>query len=133
MIRSIVVLAGFVLLGASSAAADPTTADPAALRKTCTEAMNADPGFAKDVVKDALALQARDLLSLCTDADTIKTHEQAAERVATNERHVILAYGAMWVIAAAFVIFLWRRQQALRAEIAQLRKELDAATKEPAK
>jgi len=33
----------------------------------------------------------------------------------------------MWIIAAAFVIFLWRRQQVLQAEIAQLRRDLEAA------
>jgi hypothetical protein len=57
-------------------------------------------------------------------------HDQAASEVAVNKRHVILAYGAMWVIAAAFVIVLWRRQQALKAQIADLKKDLDAAVKD---
>jgi hypothetical protein len=43
---------------------------------------------------------------------------------------VIMAYAAMWIIAAGFVIFLWMRQQALRNEIAQLKVDLDAATKD---
>jgi hypothetical protein len=34
----------------------------------------------------------------------------------------------MWIVAAAFVIFLWRRQQALKLEIAHLRRDLKAAT-----
>jgi CcmD family protein len=44
---------------------------------------------------------------------------------------VILAYAAMWVIAAGFVLFLWRRQQALRSEIERLRRDLDAAAGPP--
>jgi hypothetical protein len=57
-------------------------------------------------------------------------HDQAANEVAVNKRHVILAYGAMWVIAAAFVLVLWRRQQGLKAQIADLKKDLDAAVKD---
>jgi len=58
-----------------------------------------------------------------------ETHEQAAREVATNKRHVILAYGAMWVIAAIFLTVLWRRQQRLVGQIADLKRDLDAAVK----
>ena len=57
-------------------------------------------------------------------------HDQAAGEIAVNKRHVILAYGAMWVIAAGFVVLLWRRQQALKAQIAELKRDLDAAVKD---
>jgi hypothetical protein len=50
--------------------------------------------------------------------------------VATNKRHVLLAYIAMWLVAAGFVIFLWRKQQALKLEIASLRRDLEDATKD---
>jgi CcmD family protein len=40
---------------------------------------------------------------------------------------VIYAYAAMWIIAAGFVVFLWRRQRGLEAEIEHLRRDLDAA------
>ncbi len=93
---------------------------PAGAREQCVQAMNVDPMFANEIIKIA-------------NEQTAAKHEQAAMRVATNERHVILAYAAMWVIAALFVIFLWRRQQALRGEIARLRRDLEAAVKEPAK
>ena len=94
-------------------------ADEAA-RKTCVAAMNANPEFAKSIVATA---------DKQIDARTIAAHEQAANNIAENERHVLLAYAAMWIIAALFVVYLWRRQQALRLEIAQLRKDLDAAGK----
>jgi hypothetical protein len=98
----------------------PSSAEAEAARKTCVEAMNANPDFAKSIVATA---------DKQIDARTIAAHEQAAANIAENERHVLLAYAAMWIIAALFVLYLWRRQQALRVEIAQLRKDLDAAGK----
>ena len=112
-------------------------------RKACSDAMNADPQFAVDVVKiageramsdpkfagevvklgDEVAVKKR-------DADTVAAHVDANQKIQRNERHVIYAYAAMWVIAAAFVIFLWRRQRALESEILHLRRELDAAAGE---
>jgi len=99
--------------------------DALALRKTCADAMNANPTFAHDIVEaeDKAAAERR----LAADA---KQHEEAARHIATNEKHVILAYAAMWLVAAGFVLFLARRQIALRREIAILRRDLDAATKE---
>ena len=44
---------------------------------------------------------------------------------------MILAYAAMWVVSALFVLFLWRRQQLLKVEITRLQKDLAAAAKEP--
>jgi len=93
---------------------------PDELRQICSEAMNADPAFAQAIVKTI-------------SEKTANMHARAADDIARNERHVILAYAAMWVVAALFVIFLWRRQVALRAELARLQKDLDAAIKEGAK
>ena len=94
--------------------------DAAAKRQTCVDAMNADPEFARSIVVT---------VDKQIDAKTIKAHEDAAQHIAENETHVLLAYAAMWICAALFVVFLWRRQQALKAEIAQLRRDLDAAGK----
>lgn len=122
---------------AAPAAADPAQPVPAAappageaapsakdLRKTCVDAMNADATFAKDIVEvaDKRAAEVR------LEKDRAQ-HEVAAAAIAKNEKHVILAYAAMWIIAAAFVLYLWRRQQKLKVEIVQLRGELDAAIK----
>lgn len=109
---------------AVAAIAGPAAAQPADdARKQCTAAMNADPKFAAEIVRiaDETAAQKR-------DADTVAAHKDAEYHIQKNERHVIYAYAAMWIVAAGFVIFLWRRQQALTAEILQLRRELDAAT-----
>lgn len=97
----------------------PAAAD---LRKTCVDAMNADPTFAAAIVTRADENAAKVRLK----AD-LEQHEKAAAAIAKNERHVILAYAAMWIVAAGFLIFLWRRQQGLRLEILRLQRELDAA------
>jgi hypothetical protein len=94
-------------------------------RKACTDAMNADPTFAASIVEVADKAAAEKRLQL-----DLAQHETAAKAIAKNEKHVILAYAAMWIIAAAFVMFLWRRQQALKGEIAQLKADLDVAIKD---
>jgi hypothetical protein len=88
-----------------------------ALEKTCKEALNADPKFAEHVVATI-------------NDQTAKQHIDAADHIANNELHVIMAYAAMWIVAAGFVIFLWRRQQDLKAEIEMLRNDLAVAAKE---
>jgi hypothetical protein len=102
----------------------PPAGDDAAARKACTDAMNADPEFAKSI----LATVDKQL-----DAKTLAAHQDAQERIRRDERSLVLAYAALWVLAAGFVVFVWRRQVALRAEIGQLRAELDHATKEGSK
>jgi hypothetical protein len=96
--------------------------DAASVRAQCTAAMNADPKFAAEIVKIA-----DEKAALKRDADTLAAHTDAYAHIQKNERHVIYGYAAMWIIAAGFVIFLWRRQQVLQAEIVQLRRDLEAA------
>ena len=103
-------------------AAPAATGDAASARAQCTAAMNADPKFEAEIVKIA-----DEKAAIKRDADTLAAHTDAYAHVQKNERHVIYGYAAMWIIAAAFVIFLWRRQQVLQAEIMQLRRDLDAA------
>jgi hypothetical protein len=103
----------------------PAAAAPGDARKLCAAAMNADPKFAAEVVKTA-----DEAAALKRDADTVAAHTDAYAHVQKNERHVIYGYAAMWIIAAAFVIFLWRRQQALQSEIGQLRRDLEAAAQD---
>ena len=112
--------------------AAPAFADD--LRKTCTDAMNADPKLAEDVVRiaEGKASKKIDEELILHDRCTLKMHEDAQTRIEKNEKHVILAYAAMWLVAVGFVIFMWLRQQKLKAELAQLRRDLDAAAKDHA-
>ena len=123
----LVALYSFVVVAEPAAGAQPAAdapgapASPSGARDACVKAMNADPAFAKSIVAT---------VDKQIDQRTIDAHEAAAAQIAENERHVILAYAAMWILAALFVVFLWRRQQVLKHEIAQLRKDLDANAKE---
>jgi hypothetical protein len=92
-------------------------------RKACTDAMNSDPVFAQDIIAT---------VDKKADQRIIDAEMFAAKRIQTNEKHVIYAYAAMWIVAALFVAFLWMRQQALKSEIAQLRRDVEAAAKENA-
>ena len=96
--------------------------DAASERAQCTAAMNADPKFEAEIVRIA-----DEKAAIKRDADTVAAHTDAYAHIQKDERHVIYGYAAMWIIAAGFVIFLWRRQQALQTEIAQLRRDLEAA------
>ncbi len=112
--------------GSAPPPAPPTDPAPdAAARKACTDAMNADPTFEKSIVDIADQKAAERRLQ----ADQ-QQHQMAASAVEKNQKHVIMAYAAMWIIAAGFVMFLWRRQQTLRNEIAGLKADLDAAAKD---
>lgn len=131
--RSLFIVIGLLLSTVAPAAAQqpgtapPPATPPSAERKACTDAMNADPTFAKAIVDlaDKQAAEAR------LRAD-LEQHTRADAAIQKNERHVILAYAAMWVCAAAFLVFLWLRQQALRAEMARLRRDLEAAARDGA-
>jgi hypothetical protein len=104
------------------AAADGSGAAPAAApdpqleayKTSCTAAMN-DPKYAESL---ALIIDKR------LDQKTIDAHKDALYHIQKNEDHVIYAYAAMWVIAALLVAFLFLRQQALKTEIAALRRDL---------
>ena len=96
-------------------------ADVTPQEQACYDLLNKDPAFASSIMKT---------VDKQLDAQTVQAHEDAFHHIQKNESSVLYAYAALWVIAAGFVVFLWRRQQALRGEIAQLRSDLAAAAKE---
>jgi hypothetical protein len=106
----------------------PAFADETA-RKACVDAMNADPSFADSIIllTEKKLNEKVDDQQILKDACTRFDHNEAADAIRTNERHVLLAYMAMWLVAAGLVLYLWRKQQALKGEIALLRKDLEAA------
>ncbi|CAN5157860.1 hypothetical protein BH11MYX1_BH11MYX1_02030 [soil metagenome] len=96
---------------------ETTEPSPRALddHAACVAAMNKDPEFAKSIILTA---------DKQIDQQTIAAHEDALHHIQKNERHVIYAYAALWVIAALLLAYLFMRQQALKAEIATLRTDL---------
>ena len=102
----------------TAGAAMPPTPSLEAAKQACATAMNTDPNFAKSI---ELTIDKR------LDQQTIDAHEDAYHHIQKNESHVIYAYAAMWVLAALLVGFLFLRQQALKTEIAALKRDLTKA------
>ena len=60
-------------------------------------------------------------------------HNQTAREITTNNRHVVAAYAAIWLLAVGFVLIMWRRQQAMKLEIGRLEDQLRRVEEEDAK
>ncbi|HTL38473.1 MAG TPA: hypothetical protein VL326_35325 [Kofleriaceae bacterium] len=122
------VLIFFLALASTAFADEPQVpdermppAEAADARKACTDAMNKDPDFARSIVST---------VDKQIDQRSIDAHEFAARKIQRDDKHVIYAYAAMWLVAALFVAFLWMRLVSLKSEIAQLRKDLDDSAKD---
>lgn len=108
--------------------AAPVAPSATQLRATCTAAMNADPQFAQDLLR---VLDEKRVVELAKAQEKFASIQiEAGARVAKNQRHVIMAYAVMWIAAAMFVLFLWRRQKSLRDQIDGLRSDLASALKD---
>ncbi|MCE9658813.1 MAG: hypothetical protein K8R60_09660 [Burkholderiales bacterium] len=118
VLGAVLALAGLRPARADMAAPPPPipAAQAAALRQTCTDAMNADTTFANDIIRQV-------------NEETALKRIHAGDKIAKDERQVILAYAAMWIAAVGFLVFLWWRQRGLEKQIAQLEQDLAAATK----
>lgn len=57
-------------------------------------------------------------------------HEQEANLIAKNEKHVIMAYAVLWILAVGFLVMLWMRQRRLLVEIAALERQVEKAARE---
>jgi hypothetical protein len=110
---------------AAPAAGAPAAAPPAGTtltRDQIIDALARDKALEADFLRQLKERHARELLEI-----TRQTHDDESRRIALNKRHVVLAYAAIWLLAVGFLIVLWRRQQAMNARIAQLKRELEAA------
>lgn len=92
--------------GAPAATTPPPYESPH--RQMCAEEIEKDAGWKADISKNFLR----------------EAHRTAAESIQRNERHVFLAYGAIWILVAGLVGFMWYRQARLAREIRRLEEEL---------
>ena len=90
--------------------ARPYRADPE-LRQQCEAELAKDRGWQAD-----LENQLRP-----------KVHQDDATVMLKNKRHVVMAYAALWVLTAAFLVLLWLRQRRLLAEIDRLGEQVKKA------
>jgi len=116
MSKPILIVSVLLLVTAYARAADGPSA-PAYVspdRAHCEEELGKDRGWHED-----LELQLYD-----------NVHRTESETFTRNNKHVILAYAAIWVLTAGFVVFVWMRQSRLKAEIARLSADVANATKD---
>ena len=60
----------------------------------------------------------------CQNSYSDEFHAQDARRVTKNNKHVVMAYGALWGIVTIFMIGMWLRQRKLIEQITTLENEL---------
>lgn len=59
-----------------------------------------------------------------------EVHTEDANLMLRNKRHVVMAYGAIWLLVTLFAFLMWTRQRGLKAELARLEAELGQAMKD---
>lgn len=71
-------------------------------------------------------LEGRDayVAAALVDAAIVRFHDREAKRFAKDRQAVIVAYGILWVITTGFVVWLWRRQARINAELLALNEQL---------
>jgi hypothetical protein len=128
--------AGSAAGSANGSAESATPAGSAVVSiEACRVAIAGDPGLAKELGDATLGadVAAKRRAELDKEAGDRRrqqddeARDQSTRQIALDQRQVILAYAAMWVIAAGFVVYLWRKQGMLKGEIGGLRRELEDA------
>lgn len=66
----------------------------------------------------------------CMTQYTDEFHAQDARQVTKNNKHVVMAYAALWAVVAIFVVGMWVRQRKLSEQIIKLEAELKKAAAE---
>jgi hypothetical protein len=59
-----------------------------------------------------------------------QVHQEDANIIARNKKHVVMAYGALWGLTVVFVVLLWLRQRRLLAEMDRLAQQIKKAADE---
>jgi len=59
-----------------------------------------------------------------------EVHETESRRFATNNKHVVMAYVAIWLIVVGLFVMMWLRQSKLMEEISRLESELKKVSDE---
>lgn len=112
-------LAG-VVLALGLAAATPAAAQPAEepyrspMRDPCEQELEKDAAWRASIKDELIPV----------------VHEQESRSIVNNNRHVVMAYAALWIVVVIFVFYMWVRQRRLQAEIERLEREVAEASRE---
>ena len=120
----------FAQPAAEAPAAVPTEAQPLAAaaapavsKDACLAFIDADPALSAELTAK-LRAHIDEQFWRDQEAATKKRHNDDATLIATNKRHVVMAYAAMWLLAVGFLAFLWQRQRGLVARLGELEARL---------
>ncbi len=103
------------LASAQPAAAQPAEPYQSPMRAQCEEELAKDARWWAELRAELLPV----------------LHEEETDAIVNNNRHVIMAYAALWVLVVFFVLFMWVRQRRLQEEIERLEQEVAKASEEP--
>jgi hypothetical protein len=108
----IIVLA-CVLLAPMRAA---TAAEPyrSAMREQCEQELAKDKGWQAELRNDMRP----------------EVHQEDANIMLKNKKHVVMAYAALWALTAGFLVLLWLRQRRLLADMERLGQQINKAAAE---
>ena len=98
-------------------------APPAVSKEACLAFIDADPALSAELTT-RLRAHIDQQFWRDQEAATQKRHNDDATLIATNKRHVVMAYAAMWLLAVGFLAFLWQRQRVLVARLGELEARL---------
>jgi hypothetical protein len=105
--------------GGREAAAQPPAKEPprsyqSPMRGQCEAELGKDKGWRAEL-KDSLRPE---------------VHEAEAALIQKNEKHVVMAYAALWILTVVFLVLLWFRQARLVREIAELEDKVAKAAEQ---
>lgn len=109
----------------------PAPAARDALRQQCEAAIRDDAEWRTEL-KENLARRLFEAPQTKRDEELrdmvrYEAHKAETQRLARDKQHVIYAYGALWILTALFVLYMYTRQRTLNTEIARLRREIEEA------
>jgi hypothetical protein len=118
--KPLLIILSLVLLGGVAHADEDCQPDPnydSPLRATWGCEVQKDPDLKADI----------------EDGLREAVHRQESASFTRNNQHVVMAYIAIWVLTAGFILLIFLRQQKLKGDIAFLQAELARAMKDDGK
>ncbi len=107
-------LAGGAGLAGAQPKKEPPRAYQSPMRDQCEAELGKDKGWNAEL-RDSLRPE---------------VHEAEAGLITRNNKHVVMAYAALWILTVGFVILLWTRQRRLLAELDALEKKVAKAAEQ---
>lgn len=102
------------LLAPTGAAAQPAEQYKSPMRDQCEAEIAKDKGWLAELHNEMRPA----------------VHQEDANIIAKNKKHVVMAYAALWGLTVVFVVLMWLRQRRLQAEMDRLAQQITKAAGE---